>query len=237
MGAYNISGCIGVDVGVRRLLTCCLVADNLAPAKTWCYDAGPAMQVLTRGMSGDEAIGVREIRVAKDTLFMQYHAAAKEIVHVAETYHCKIAMESPPKPGSFPSPWVQVGAMFVRDDPKGTPSVPGAVLALLPLQALFDDLVFLCRRAGLEEPLSVDAPGTSHTCARCLKEDWKGRNGDEFHCQWCHYVTDADNNAAHIIGIRGWSTHLSHGGQGPAVVINHRLADPGALDPLGLPAP
>lgn len=220
-----VSGIIGIDPGIRRLLTCSLVADNLIPAKTWSYDAGAAMQKMARGLSGDEAVGLAEIHLAKADIFALYHLAAKEIVQVAVTYHCRIAMESPPEAGSFPSSWVPLGKITITR----APTTPGAVMQILPLQGLFDDLVSLCRRVGLEEPLSIAAVGSSHICGRCHKEDWQGRTLHDWYCHHCGYLADADDNAAHIIGIRGWSTHLGQGGQGPAVVINQRL--------LGSPGP
>ena len=96
-------------------------------------------------------------------------------------------------------------------------------------------LTYKLRLAGLPEPVKVRAAGTSITCPRCGL--WSNDNRvkasrpqkfemDKFRCIRCGHEADADENAAHVIALKGmWLTQLPTKAQrgGKKLADEHRF--------------
>jgi transposase len=196
----KLKGVIGIDPGVRRLLTCTLVNDLGAPAMSWHYDGGPAMLTLIKYVGGDESVSGRQALAAKGEIRATLHRAAKEIVHRAATYHCGIAIEELAE-GEETSGMTRVLAFEkVREM-----AAPQAAFFLAPFDFFHADLATLCRAANVPEPVIIEAPTTSTTCPVCWEVNRYSRSGDSFRCSNCTYEAQADENAAHVIGMLAWA--------------------------------
>ncbi len=96
----------------------------------------------------------------------------------------------------------------------------GRFLSQSQFRKLHATLAYKAERLGLPRPVEVPAARTSQTCSRCghwapenrPKRDEQGRAvQDIFRCRSCGFQANADQNASHIIALRGLHQALKGG--------------------------
>jgi len=115
---------------------------------------------------------------------------------------------------------VKQGAQIVLE--KIDAPAMGRFLTQSQFRKLHSVLEYKAARAGLPKPIEVPAARTSQTCGRCghwspenrPRKDESGASiQDKFLCIRCAYAANADENASHIIALRGLHQTLIKGGR------------------------
>ena len=194
-----VKGIIGIDPGVRRLVTWMMVDALGKPVQAWHRNGGPAMRTFIQYLGHSANITRVQAQTAKENLITVLHEIAKEIVQRGATYQYGIGIERLPK-GQETS---GMTGLF-NFEQAGVMSPAQAAFFLAPFQFFYDDLIAQCRRAGIQEPVLVEPFYNSTTCPVCWHVSRHSRSGDDFRCVKCRYPAQADENAAHMIGLLAW---------------------------------
>lgn len=193
-----LKGVIGIDPGIRHLLTCVLLNDVGKLAMTWHYERPAGTQAFIDYLAGSESGSRRQAESAKQDMVVTLHQAAIEIAKRAATYHLAVGIEELAEhfnTSGMAGPFAQKPTAM---------AAPQAAFFLAPFDFFHADLATRCRAAGVPDPVSVPARYTSSICPDCGEVNPTGRAADRFRCRQCGYSADADENAAHVIAVLAW---------------------------------
>lgn len=200
---------IGVDPGVKYLVTWVLVPDTGVPALVRQYPGGGEVQVLTEYFQGRDSTSSQDAAEAMDRLWQRYHQIAVEVAGFAARWKSQVCVDW--SGDSFISTLPSLGDVLLGrdmlDDLRRARPLAGSVYRFFPLKFFVDDLRMELRNRGLPE--AIVEPQSSRVCAVCLKKDMVVREGSYFYCRRCRYEQDADVNAAHVMAMWGWETVLT----------------------------